>query len=139
MTTQLIHDSVPFIAIGQIIAISHTQRTTDKTWARATQSLWEMVVICFSVICAVVPRSQQFWGGFKSGGLRIADTRGSNNKAPSNGRSKQRFQMNNWVWASAAAQSRRASGESQRPLHAENNRGITRTIEISRYEEVNAA
>ena len=103
----------------------------DKTWARASQSVWEMLVVFFSVICAVVPRSQQFWGGLQSGGSRITDTsefghsRGSKNKSlkahygeSSNSRSKQRFPKNNLVRGPTAAQPQRASGDSQRPLHA---------------------
>ncbi|KAL8705822.1 MAG: hypothetical protein Q9225_008004, partial [Loekoesia sp. 1 TL-2023] len=121
---------VPLVAIGQIIAISHTQRTADKTWERGTQSVYEMLVTFFSVICAIVPRSQQFWGALQSGGMRITNTNeigpssggryksspGQNGES-SNNRSKQRFSKNNLVRGATAAGSQRASEDSQRPLH----------------------
>lgn len=129
-TIELTPGSVPFIAIGQIVAISHTQRTADKTWERAIQSVYEMLVNFFSVICAIVPRSQQFWGALQSGGMRITNTNefgpssggrykpfpGQNGES-SNNRSKQRFPKNNLVCGATAAGSQRASEDSQRPLH----------------------
>ena len=63
-------NSVIGLAIGQLVEIQRAHRTADKTWQRATQSIWEMTVVFASVLCAVVPRSQQFWGDLQSGGLR---------------------------------------------------------------------
>ena len=90
-----------------------------------------MLVVFFSVICAVVPRSQQFWGGLQSGGSHVTDisqfghSGGSKNKSlqgqygeSSNNKSKQRFTKNSLVRGPTAAQPQRASGDSQRPLHA---------------------
>ena len=113
------------------MAVSHTQRTADKTWERVTQSIWEMLVIFFSVICAIVPRSQQFWGGLQSGGLRIMNANelglSSSDKhksspgqyaGTSNSRSKQHFSKNNLARGATAARPQRASQDSQQPLHA---------------------
>jgi len=126
---ELTHGSVPFVAIGQMIAIPRTQRTTDKTWERATQSVWEILVTFFSVICAIVPRSQQFWGSLQSGGIQITNandfelSNGGRYKSSSrhsgqvsNTRSKQRFSKNEAARSTTAARPQRASEDSQRQL-----------------------
>ena len=128
-TFKLTCDSVPGFAIGQIIAVSHTQRSADKTWERAAQSVWEMLVTFFSVICAIVPRSQNFWGGLQSGGMRITNgneyelSSGCRYKLSpgqfeedSDRKSKQRFSKNVLVRRATAARPQRASEDSQRQL-----------------------
>ncbi|KAF2718172.1 hypothetical protein K431DRAFT_315163 [Polychaeton citri CBS 116435] len=65
--------SVPLFIIGQIMAVRVTEQSTDKTWTRATQSIWEMIVISTSVVCSIIPRTQKFWGLLQSGGLRVTD------------------------------------------------------------------
>lgn len=139
---ELNHGSVPFFAIGQMIAVRRTQRTTDKTWERATQSVWEILVTFFSVICAIVPRSQQFWGSLQSGGIQITNANdfelrsGGRHKSSSrhygqasNARSKQRFSRNEAARSSTAARPQRTSEDSQAQLFSalHGGRGISET------------
>ena len=64
---------VPCLCIGQVIAVSRTISSTDKTWARSIQVVWEIIVTFFSVICSVVPRTQSFWAGLQSGRAHVED------------------------------------------------------------------
>lgn len=76
---------VPCLCIGQAVAVSRTQQTPDKTWARSTQVIWEMVVAFFSVLCSIVPRTQKFWAGLQSGRAHVEDREGEGIELSSGG------------------------------------------------------
>jgi len=59
------------ISIGQAFSVSRTIKSTDKTTARGMQIFWEICVIFLSVICSVLPRTQQFWAGLQSGRANV--------------------------------------------------------------------
>ncbi len=137
---ELIHGSVPFVAIGQMTAIPRTQRITDKTWKRATQSVWEILATFFSGICAVVPRWQQLWGSLQSGGIQI--TNANNFELSSGGRydssprhlgqvfnikSKRRFLIDGAARSTSAARPQRASEDSRRQLFSALHGGYRRS------------
>ncbi|KAK4502130.1 hypothetical protein PRZ48_005553 [Zasmidium cellare] len=62
---------VPCIAAGQLTSLTAANHNADKTFSHAVVAIWSMVVIFFSVLASVIPRTQKFWGALQSGGTRI--------------------------------------------------------------------
>ena len=127
---------VPFLSIGQAIAVTRTLRSNDKTWVRSIQVVWEMIVVFFSVLCSVVPRTQKFWAGLQTRRAHVEDRDGtelssmgggnSGNRylsGPSKGRSQpQRSKERKSIHLSNVGRPERMSEDSERalfPLRAE--------------------
>jgi len=62
------------LAVGQLIATMSAASSHDKSWSEAVRSIWEMLVVFTSVLCAIVPRTQKFWSDLQSGGAKIHNT-----------------------------------------------------------------